>query len=349
MSTSLDEPGKWKVNPVLATWISMLALAVACVAFWLWRVQLKAGAQEAPGPGTVIRMGMTELAALDAVWDEDFGFIVWSSTMYGDHELVRLDWPSGRITRLTKNSFVDSTPKISPDGTRVVFARSRLPWVSFRNLEEWDIWALDLTTGHEWRVAERGAEPGWTADSRSVVFQRGGREVIQAALDGSSETVLLGSKEKTIWTTPSLNPAGDRLAVTVRGKQRRTSVFTVPGGVETPVAGGCQLAFFPDGQGMVLVEHGGKMKNQICRTDAQGKNVQPLIDMLGYWSHEYFPRVSNDGKLLVFGAAREGHEHDTADYEIFLWRIGDPWENAARVTFHTGNDQWPDIWVIPQP
>jgi len=349
MTTSLDEPKKRRVNPVLVTFVFMAVVAVVCVWVWMWRVQKKAGAQQAPGPGAVMAMGMHELGALDHVWGEEFGFVVWSSTMYGTHEIVRLDWPSGRITRLTKNEFVDSTPKISPDGTRVVFARSRQNWVSFRNLEEWDIWVVDMKTGKEKRVAERGAEPSWTADGKSVVFQRGGREVIQAAVEEASETVLLGSKEHMIWTTPSLSPSGKQLAVTVRGKQRRTSLFSLPGGEETPVAGGCQLAYVPGGQWLVLVEKGGKMKNQICRVDPDGTNVRTLLDMPGYWSHEYFPRVSNTGDLLVFGAARKGHEHDTADYEIFLWRIGDPPEDAARLSFHTGNDQWPDIWVFPTP
>jgi len=89
------------------------------------------------------------------------------------------------------------------------------------------------------------------------------------------------------------------------------------------------------------------LKNRICRVDRDGRNVQTLLDMPGEWSHEYFPRVSNDGGLLVFGASRGDHEHDTADYEIFLWPLGALPEQAARVSFHTGNDQWPDIWVQP--
>ena len=81
--------------------------------------------------------------------------------MYGQHDLVRLDWPGGKLSRLTTDPHVDRSPKISPDGTRVAFARSRLPWVSFRNNDEWDVWVLDLATGRERRLAERGAEPDW--------------------------------------------------------------------------------------------------------------------------------------------------------------------------------------------
>ena len=322
--------------------LSILALAGSAL---IWRAKQKAGAQEAPGGGAILEMGAAEQVALDRAWGGRSGFIVWSSTMFGQHDLVRLEWPSRRMSRLTTSPFVDSTPKISPDGKHVAFARSRQEWVSFRNLEEWDIWVLELESGVEKRVAERGAEPSWTGDGKSVVFQRGGREVVQVEVATGAETVLLGARDRMIWTGPSIDPAGGRVAVTVRGKQRSTSLFSVPEGAESRVAEGCQLAFAPDGRWLVVVEGGGRMKNRICRVDINGNNLETLLDMPGVWSHEYFPRVSNDGALLVFGAAKEGHEHDTADYEMFLWRIGDVPESAARVSFHPGNDQWPDVWV----
>ena len=74
---------------------------------------------------------------------------------------------------------------------------------------------------------------------------------------------------------------------------------------------------------------------------------QPTYDLPGAYSHEYFPKISNDGRWLVWGAAAEGHEHDRADYEIFVWEIGTPWERAVRLTHYPGNDQWPDLWVRP--
>ena len=337
--------GKRRATPLAALGV-VVVLALGGAA-WTWRVQQKAGAKEAPGGGGLLPMGAEEREALARVWAGHSGFVVWSSTMFGNHDLVRLDWPSGELTRLTTHPFVDSTPKISPDGKRVVFARSRQEWVSFRNLEEWDIWVLELGGG-ERLVAERGAEPCWTGDGQSVVFQRGGREVVQADLQTGREQVLLGARDGRIWTGPSVDPAdGSRVAVTVRGGQRSTSLFSVPEGVETRVGGGCQLAFLPGGNGLVLVEDGGRMKTRMARVDRQGRNPEVLMDAPGEWSHEYFPRISNDETLLVFGAARAGHEHDTADYEIFLWRPGTPWESAARVSFHTGNDQWPDVWVNP--
>lgn len=336
-------------NPVLLTGISLMLLAVVAVGTWLWRIEKKSGSREAPGAGAVLAMGMGEMDAMDHAWRDQRGFIVWSSTMHGQHDLVRFDWPSGQLIRLTRDPHVDRSPKISPDGKRVVFARSRQEWVSFRNPVEWDIRVLDLSTGKERLLAEWGAEPCWSPDGQSVVFHRKGRELIRADLETGEETILFTAPDKVTLQTPSMDPAGGRVAVTVRGRQRSTSILNLSDGTETRVAGGCQIAFLPDGDGLVLVEDGGRMKNRICRTDRNGQNLQTWLDMPGFWSHEYFPRVSNDGSLLVFGAARKGHEHDTADYEIFLWHIGDPPEDVARVSFHTGNDQWPDIWVNPLP
>ena len=338
-----------KTNAMLVAGLFMLAILAAVGGVWYFQMAEKRGAVTAPGAGTVLPVGPHELAALEGAWGDRSGFVIWSSTMYGQHDLVKMAWPSGDMTRLTKNPAVDSMPKISPDGKRVVFARSRQEWVSFRNWEEWDIWMLDLKTRKATQLAEHGTEPGWTGDGQAVVFQRGGREVVQVNIETKAETILLGPKERRSWTGPSLDSAGERLAVTVRGKQRSTSLFSLPEGQETRVAGGCQLAFVPGGKWLVLIEDGGAMKNRICRVDRQGRHLETLLDMPGAWSHEYFPRVSNDGSLLVFGAAREGHEHDTADYEIFLWRIGAAPAAAARLSFHTGNDQWPDVWVEPPP
>ena len=47
----------------------------------------------------------------------------------------------------------------------------------------------------------------------------------------------------------------------------------------------------------------------------------------------------------VAGVGQRGHDHDIADYEIYLWEVGSPPEKAARLTWHSGNDRWPDIFI----
>ena len=93
------------------------------------------------------------------------------------------------------------------------------------------------------------------------------------------------------------------------------------------------------------------------RVDEDGKPVDKisdlrlpkeirLMDLPGRRSHEYFPKLDNSGKWLVWCATQYGHEHDLYDYELFIWNISqDKEKDWVRLTFHTGNDRWPDIFT----
>jgi hypothetical protein len=87
------------------------------------------------------------------------------------------------------------------------------------------------------------------------------------------------------------------------------------------------------------------MGNSLYRIDPTSYEATRWFDAPGAWSHEYFPRVAATGDVLVYGASAEGHEHDTADYEIFLWFVDQPETQTVRLTYHTGNDCWPDIFI----
>jgi hypothetical protein len=100
----------------------------------------------------------------------------------------------------------------------------------------------------------------------------------------------------------------------------------------------------PGSDGLLWMENLGNGGTQIM-TGGPGRKRELFMDLPGSYSHEYFPRVSNDGHWLVWGAAASGHEHDRADYEIFVWQIGAPRSEVVRLTHHSGNDQWPDIHV----
>jgi len=69
------------------------------------------------------------------------------------------------------------------------------------------------------------------------------------------------------------------------------------------------------------------------------------MDLPGRRSHEYFPAIDPSGRWLVWCATQYGHEHDLYDYEVYLWKIGADPKSAVRLTFHTGNDRWPDIFT----
>lgn len=305
----------------------------------------KLGAVRAPGAGTALApeagpAADRRLAGLHAR-------VAWSSNRSGQHDLFEMDFPGGSVRRLTTNLHVDSFPAYSPSGATIAFARSQHPWVSQRNSVPWDIYLLDVLRGEERLLARNGIAPRWR-DENSVVFERGGKAIIQCDTATGSEVILAEAGRSGIPAgarlySPAINPRTGELLLTVRGAERMTALVAPGKGLQR-IGGGCQASWLPALSGVYWVDGGGRMTNQVW-IRRSGSAPQPLLDLAGAFSHEYFPKFSADGRWLVLAASAGGHEHDTADYEIFIWRAGTPGAEAVRLTFHTGNDSWPDIFV----
>ncbi len=286
--------------------------------------------------------------------------IVWSSNRGGNHDLYLLNLKSLTLRRLTTDPHVDFFSRFSPDGTKIVFLRSQRPWVSFREETAWDVYLINADGSGERLLARGGYHPTWTADGRGIIFHRQTRVFRYDLASGQESLVLDVAKEfpgVTEFGDVELSPDGRRWAFPLRGNFR--GAFGLSGsfsGAAVFDAGARTLAFLTREQAcqttwaphdgavlwMAASGHGG---TQVMRAPAPGAPGEVFMDLPGRYSHEYFPKLSNDGRWLVWGAAAEGHEHDRADYEIFLWEVGTPWEQAVRLTHHPGNDQWPDLFV----
>lgn len=275
------------------------------------------------------------------------GRIVWSSNRSGNHELYLLELPSGRLKQLTDDRRVDFGARFSPDGRSLVFMRSRRDWVSFRDKDSWDLILLDMETGGERRIARRGYHPTWGPHGDTIVFARGGR-VVELDLETESERLLFDSETLTegreIWD-PELHPDGSKLAVAIA---RRGAIVLQPQASSYERLTDhhvCQTTWVPGTDELLWMDSSGNGGTRVMRGAADGSAVEVFMDLPGGRSHEYFPKLSQDAAWMVWAASTGEHEHDRADYDIYAWRVGTPWEDAVRLTYFAGNDQWPDIYV----
>ncbi len=116
---------------------------------------------------------------------------------------------------------------------------------------------------------------------------------------------------------------------------------------------GAQIAWAPDGASVYWTDDGGKEQGRIARepviagvpADDRDPDELLVVDLAGKRSRERFPRLSGDGKWLVFGAAINDLQNDLEDFELYLWEAGTPATSATRLTFHSANDRWPDVFV----
>jgi len=335
---------RWGRGSVALVAVALLMVAALSV-YQLDRVR-SARSQVAPPAGEVSAIASGASGSLPEGLQ---GWVVWSSNRYGNHDILRMRLGDRHISRLTRHPHTETFPRISPNGSQIVFMRSRVPWVSLRDLTHWDTYLLDLKSGRERLLAEYAGAPTWSADGKSVFFQRRGAELVEHDLSSGEERVRFrsgagGLPEGVQLYEPSLSADLEQLAVTWRGSRRMTAIVDAAGSVRA-TGGGCQLTWAPDDRFVYWIDDGGAMQNQVYRRPATGGSAEPWLDLPVPYSHEYFPKLNQDGRYLVLGASAGGHEHDVADYEIFVWRVGTPAAQAVRLTFHSGNDNWPDIFT----
>jgi len=182
-----------------------------------------------------------------------------------------------------------------------------------------------------------------------VTFLRDNRVIAVDPAGGGEKEWHNGESPPTEGQIGDPEPGPDRrLAVSLRGvprSRRGVGVLSLDEGRYQPVSdspSACHVGWTPSG-GLVWVTSEGHGGTRVMHAPRPGGAVDVLMDLPGRYSHEYFPRLSPDGQWLLWGAAAEGHEHDRADYELFAWRIGSPWETALRLTYSEANDQWPDL------
>jgi WD40-like Beta Propeller Repeat len=304
-----------------------------------------------------------DLAAMKRVGDKAGGLIVWSSSRNGNHDLFTMKTDGSDVKAITKGDEVDWFPRFSPDGARILFCRSKKGWVSERDANisgKWDLWTVQPDGQGLTKVVSDATWGSWIGPDE-IIFVRG-TKILRTKLgpdEAKDETELLdsvgvASLDGAELQQPELGPGGRYIAITLRGSKRETGIWSLADKTWTATGLGCQINWTPDGKTIYWMNptgNGGSAVYRMAITDGKPPATTPsedelrFMDMPGRRSHEYFPQLSRDGKWLVWGITQRGHDHDIADYEIYLWEVGTPFDSGARLTFHSANDRWPDIYL----
>ena len=297
-------------------------------------------------------------AAIARVRGQVNGWITWSSSRVGNHDIFVMKTDGSDKKALTRGDHVDWYSRFDPEGKRILFTRSKKGWVSEKDAnrpEKWDLFTM-TPQGKELKLVVKDASWGvWIGDDK-ILFSRG-TKVLTRELAGDKEELVDSSKVGALGgadlQNPHLSPDGKYLSITLRGAMRETGIYDMEHRSWVKTGAGCQINWFPSGDRVIWINPSGNGGSETFSAPVKaGRPTRELsydemrfVDIPGRRSHEYFPQLSSSGKWLVWAATRRGHDHDIADYEIYIWNVGSPPEHAARLTFHSGNDRWPDIFI----
>jgi len=327
----------------------LLALMASC-----------AGGMGRPPKGAEEAMSDEHKAAIARVRGKTNGWIAWSSSRVGNHDIYVMKTDGSQKKALTQGDHVDWYPRFDEAGKRILFTRSKKGWVSEKDAnrpDKWDLYTIPFPAGGQpTKVAENASWGVWIGPNKILLSRK--TQVFTRELDGGKEELLVDStKVESLGgadlQNPHLSPDGNYIAITLRGAMRETGIYTIASKSWVKTGEGCQINWFPSGDRIFWINPSGNGGSETFSAPVSGgKPTKELsyeemrfVDIPGRRSHEYFPQLDRKGKWQVWAATQRGHDHDIADYEIYIWELGSPPEHAARLTFHSGNDRWPDIYL----
>jgi hypothetical protein len=330
-------------------WVSLLLASAAAACAGLGK----------PPQGASAALSAEETAGLAHIRQQVSGRIVWSSSRFGNHDILIMKTDGSDVKALTSGDEVDWFPRFSPDGKEILFVRSKKGWVAERDAnepEKWEQFLMAADGGNLRKVADNASWGTWV-DGQRILFARKSKLFVKDLgtgaetlfVDGDGVPDLVGADLQN----PNLSPDQKYVALTLRGSKRETGIFSVERKTWVKTGEGCQIGWFPQGDRILWVNPSGNGDSEVLAqpvkdgvpVSALAREETRFIDIPGRRSHEYFPQLDRTGKWLVWAATQRGHDHDIADYEIYIWRVGAPANEATRLTFHSANDRWPDIFI----
>ena len=290
-------------NPVNrpARFIARVSVVVS-----VWAVGSCASVGTGASSGSEEKPDESSQQLMEEVGGKAKGMIVWSSSRIGNHDLFVMNTDGSDVHAITHGEPVDWFPRFSPDGSRILFTRSKKGWVFERDANtdgKWDIYTVTPDGKHETKIVDNASWGTWMSNDE-IVYARA-TAIVRRKLGDEDETVIVDSTkvpelDSALLQQPEMSKDGRYLAITLRGSKRETGIWNVRKKTWTRTGEGCQINWSPVGGEVYWVHPTGNGGSRVLHIPIKdGKAAKSdddidaltLIDIPGRRSHEYFPQL----------------------------------------------------------
>ncbi|MBT4482175.1 MAG: DUF5050 domain-containing protein, partial [Candidatus Latescibacteria bacterium] len=256
--------------------------------------------------------------------------IVFTSNRDGNNEIYVMSADGSNQTRITNNSYNDSVPSWSPDGSKIVFTSNRDG--------NYEIYIMNADGTNQTRLTDYPSEdnvPSWSPDGSKIAFYTnrdgGGDQIYVMNADGSNQTRLTLSAGNY---ASSWSPDGSKITFhSNRDGNNEVYIMNADGSNQTRLTNNSANDYYsswsPDGSQIVFQsDRDGSFEIYSMLPD--GTNQTNLtnnssIDDFGFWSP--------DGTQISFTSDRDGNK------EIYL--MSSDGTNQTRLTNNSAVDYYP--------
>ena len=268
--------------------------------------------------------------------------LVFDSNRGGTFGIYRMESDGSGLRRVIDGPRHEMAPSPSPDGHWITYAVADT--LERGAPRETHLCRLD---GSEDRLVLSDANyPSFTPDGKALIVERGRESVWTVPLDGGEARLLYRPAgdllEGATLVKPELSPNGEWLAFTA-DKPRPWYSWAVhlPSGFARRIGKGCEPVWHPSGTaGYFISSKDTRERTGIWYYDGITGEYTVIQDADAPRGHEYFPWISADAGILLWGACRAGeHAHETANYQLYGRRLPDG--KPVRLTFDRFTNRWP--------
>lgn len=269
------------------------------------------------------------------------GHLIFESNRGGSFGIYTMSLDGTNIKVLNDGPDHEMYSDVSHDGKFVVFARAH----TLSRLSSSDIIICHNDGTHERLLVRNGTFPTLSSDGNTVYFERERKKIMAIKLDGTNEREIFPCDNhefaKYQIVKPRISPDGQYVAfISDKKGAWNCWVANLKTGETIHVGAGCEGTWFSDSKRLAwIATKNVKERTGIYMFDISTKTITPLHDDDAPRGHEYFPTIVKD-RFLLWSACKQGeHNHNTANYQIFLKDLNSG--VYSRITFDIWNNRWP--------